>query len=172
MTQPSSFIRHSDRMARRGIARLTCQWTLALSIGLGVSLAPPAHAAGKDGYLDAIEAEGNRLEFLGKAKKEQEMLLRHTQAPASTLAKPQAAIPPNSTPAPATTAGPAVTQVQFERVLKERLPGSFALYDLLEQREKEAVFREYASAKSEGTIRFLPAVNKIIALTSASNKSR
>jgi hypothetical protein len=135
-----------------------------------------AHAASDD-YLKAIDAEGNRLEFLGQAKKEQEMLMRVApqtkvgQTPRAAQKKSVRAAP---VPAPgsATRTVRAPTRAEFELALRKNFPGSFALYSLLEPQEKEAVFNEYEHANSEGTIRFLPAVTKIILFNSTANKAR
>lgn len=136
-----------------------------------------AHAA--DDYLKAIEAEGDQLEFLGQAKKEQEMLMRSTPPRTKPTPKPKAAAPaPKQTarasataPAPFTASSDSVSQLDFEKALRGSFPGSYALYTLMDQKEKESVFREYKEADSEGTIRFLPAVTKIISL-SGKNKPR
>lgn len=140
-----------------------------------------AHAASDD-YLKAIDAEGNRLEFLGQAKKEQEMLMRDTpqvkdgQKPRAAQKKTVKAAPasvPSSSPDFATSATrTAASRAEFEQALKKNFPGSFALYSLLEPQEKEAVFNEYENVKSEGAIRFLPAVSKIILFNSMANKAR
>ena len=143
---------------------------------LGFSFTPDAgisRAQAADDYLKAIEAEGNDLEFLGQAKKEQEMLMRSTPPRAKPAPKPKAAAPaPKPTarasataPAPSTSSTDSVTQPEFERALRGSFPGSYALYSLMEPKEKESVFREYKEADSEGTIRFLPAVTKIISLS-------
>ena len=136
--------------------------------GAGISR---AHAA--DDYLKAIEAEGNELEFLGQAKKEQELLMRSTTPRSKQTPKPKAAAPaPKQTvrtsvtaPASSTAAPDSVSQTEFEKALRGSFPGSYALYSLLEPKDKESVFREYREADSEGTIRFLPAVTKIISLS-------
>ena len=136
--------------------------------GAGISR---AHAA--DDYLKAIEAEGNELEFLGQAKKEQELLMRSTPPRSKPAPKPKAAAPaPKQTvrtsvtaPASSTAAPDSVSQTEFEKALRGSFPGSYALYSLLEPKDKESVFREYREADSEGTIRFLPAVTKIISLS-------
>lgn len=136
--------------------------------GAGISR---AHAA--DDYLKAIEAEGNELEFLGQAKKEQELLMRSTPPRSKPAPKPKAAAPaPKQTarasataPSPSTAASDSVSQMEFEKALRKSFPGSYALYSLMEPKEKESVFHEYKEADSEGTIRFLPAVTKIISLS-------
>lgn len=136
--------------------------------GAGISR---AHAA--DDYLKAIEAEGNELEFLGQAKKEQELLMRSTPPRAKPAPKPRAAAPAPkpavktsiTSPASSTAAPDSVSQTEFEKALRGSFPGSYALYSLLEPKDKESVFREYREADSEGTIRFLPAVTKIISLS-------
>ncbi len=151
---------------------------------LGFNLTPGAglsraHAA--DDYLKAIEAEGDQLEFLGQAKKEQEILMRSSPPRTKPTPKPKAAAPvhaPKQTartsvtaPAPSTASSESVSQLEFEKALRGSFPGSYALYSLMEPKEKESVFREYKEADSEGTIRFLPAVTKIISL-SGKNKPR
>lgn len=143
-----------------------------MTISLAFFLAPdngvsPVHAANaSDDYVKFIEAEGNRLEFLGQAKKEQEMLLRNVPTPAKASPISKAATPKHAVKAPPAPPSASVTQQEFEKSLRESLPGSYKLYTLFEAHEKESVFREYENAKTEGTIRFLPAVTKILSLTS------
>ncbi len=173
---PLSFIRRHGWMRRGTAVGLARKWFFASFLGLATGLAQPALVAGKDSYVEAIEAEGNWLEFLGQAKKEQELLVRRTKTPARVSPKPRSVSPAQtakalSTPASAASAS-SVTQEQFEHLLRESFPGSYALYSMFEPRDKEAVYREYEDAKTQGTIRFLPAVNKIIALSSLSNKAR
>lgn len=178
--------------ARPGISRLhppgsrgRCSTVAAkalLPVFLLLILAVPFNrqaCAASDDYLKAIDAEGNRLEFLGQAKKEHEMLMRST-SPARDGQKPgtaqkktarttSAAVP---APSPDIASRTAVSRAEFEQALKKNFPGSFALYSLLEPQEKEAVFHEYENANSGGTIRFLPAVSKIISFNSMANKAR
>lgn len=129
--------------------------------------------AASDDYLKAIEAEGDRLEFLGQAKKEHEMLMR-VAPQAKVSQKPTAAQKKTAKAAPATDAATRTSseRAEFELALRKSFPGSFALYSLLEPQEKEAVFNEYERSNSEGTIRFLPAVTKIISFNSTANKPR
>lgn len=153
-----------------------------LPIFLLLILAAPwsqrVHAA-PDDYLKAIDAEGNRLEFLGQAKKEQEMLMsvapraKESQKPKVAQKKMAKAAPASVPTSPPDFASrTAASHAEFEQALKKNFPGSFALYSLLEPQEKEAIFREYDNANSEGTIRFLPAVSKIISFNSMANKAR
>lgn len=147
-----------------------CVWIVVSLLSATTSWIQPVIAASQDDYTAAIEAEGNRLEYLGKAKREHEMLMRQT--PTAGAPKRNAPSPhPTASKLPAPPAASAaattpVTKSQFESALHERLPGSYALYEMLEPAERDAVFREYENAGTEGTIRFLPAVNKIIALSS------
>lgn len=116
------------------------------------------HAAkGADPYLQAINAEGDRLESLGKARQEEEQLRRQV-----TVAKPAA--PKAAVAAP-------VTQQQFEGELRSSFPGSFALYSLMSADEKQVVFSEYQKKNAEGSARFIPAVVKIISITNAKTTS-
>lgn len=141
--------------------------------------------AASDDYLKAIDAEGQRLEPLGQAKKEQEMLMRGAAlAPAKESSKKkeshrartktvqkkseQTAATPALAPASAIPAS--VSFQEFERSLSSNFPGSYALYSILSPPEKEAVFGEYQNAKTGATIRFLPAITKIIAYSSKGGK--
>jgi hypothetical protein len=105
---------------------------------------PRVHAA--DDYLTAIEAEGNELEFLGQAKKEQEMLLRSAPAKPRAAPKPKVSSPKQASvqtaKAPSAAPPDSMTQAEFEKVLRGKFTGSYALYAVLGQSEKESVFRE------------------------------
>jgi len=165
------------RFQQHGIAALLGAIVLPLAIGFAV--AKTAQAA-PDTYLDAINAEGDRLEVLGQAKKEHELLMR--SAPASkesaksrTAQKKQV----KATPAPVTSTAPAsasasssVTNQEFEQALRKNFPGSYALYSLLDPKQQEAVFNEYEQSSSDGPARFLPVVTKIISFTTAKNRTR
>lgn len=121
-----------------------------------------AAAAGPDPYLQAINAEGNRLESLGRARQEQEELVRQQQAapPAPPVRRAAAA------PAPATS------QKQFEDTLRKSFPGSYALYSIMSSEEQGEVYAEFQKKDVEGTARFIPVVVKIIAITSANSSNR
>lgn len=154
---------------------------LVLPLAIGLTGIKPAQAA--DSYLDAINAEGDRLEVLGQAKKEQELLMR--SAPASskenTKPKPVQKKQVKATPAPVPSTAPSAaaarvpgsaTNQEFEQALRKNFPGSFALYSLLEPKQQEAVFNEYDQSTAEGPARFLPVVTKIISFTTAKNRTR
>jgi hypothetical protein len=126
-----------------------------------LSVAPlPVPAA--DDYLKAIEAEGNKLEYLGKAREEEQALRQ--QIP---VAKPMAK-PASTAPVSATT--PATMQA-FEQSLRQQFPASYALYSLLDPKDREAVYTEYQKSRSEGLARFLPVVSKIIAFSAPSKRA-
>jgi hypothetical protein len=140
---------------------------LAVVLLLIGGIAPDCARAASD-YLSAIEAEGDRLEFLGKARQEEEALRRLQQQPA------RSATPPPAAPAPAAKAAAAASPAAgaanmkgFEEQLRTQFPASFALYSLMEQQDKEAIYGEYQKTKTEGTVRFLPVVSKIVAISSA-----
>jgi hypothetical protein len=120
-----------------------------------------AEAAKDDPYLQAINAEGNRLEFLGKAKVEQEKLLRL-----------EAAEKKQADARPVAAAAAPVSQSGFEEALRRRFPGNYALYDLMNPEEKHQVYAEYQKKNAEGSARFVPAVMKIITITNASSANR
>ncbi|MCR4348217.1 MAG: hypothetical protein NUV55_13605 [Sulfuricaulis sp.] len=141
--------------------------------------------AASDDYLKAIDAEGQRLEPLGQAKKEQEILMRGAApAPATesskkkgshraktkTVQKKSENTAATPAPAPASVIPASTSFQEFERSLSSNFPGSYALYSMLSTPEKEAVFGEYQNAKTGGTIRFLPAITKIIAYSSKRGK--
>lgn len=119
---------------------------------LAVGVNTPAAAD----YLSAIEAAGDKLQPLGQARKEEETLRRLQQqqpAPAAAAAKPAA-------PATGGMKG-------FEDQLRGQFPGSFALYSLMDNKEKEQVYGEFQGAKGDGSARFLPVVTKIISISTA-----
>jgi heme exporter protein D len=134
----------------------------AVAVLLGSFFMLTAHAAkGNDPYLQAINSEGNRLESLGKAQEEREQLERLQ----STKKK-------GAVTAPATNAAAAPVNIQgFETALRDSFPGSFALYSLMDNAEKDLVYAEYQRKKSEGLARFTPVVVKIIAITNAKRAS-
>lgn len=123
-----------------------------------------APAAGPDPYLAAINAEGNQLESLGRARQEQEALVRQHQTPAPAAA----AAPVRRAAAPA----PATTQKQFEDTLRKSFPGSYALYSIMNADEQGEVYAEFQKKDVEGSARFIPVVVKIIAITSSNSSNR
>jgi len=149
---------------------------LALPLAISLTEVKPAQAA--DSYLDAINAEGDRLEVLGQAKKEQELLMRGAppskeSAKSKTAQKKQVKATPATAPSATSARAPgSATNQEFEQALRKNFPGSFALYSLLEPKQQEAVFNEYEQSSSEGPARFLPVVTKIISFTTAKNRKR
>ena len=135
---------------------------ILVTVLLGQLSATAMAAKDADPYLSAINAEGNRLESLGKAKQEEEALLREEKRSASAPA----------TARPKTTTTANVSQQQFEDALRQSFPGSYALYNLMDSGEKKDVFVEYNKRHVDGPARFIPAVKKIIAITSASSENR
>lgn len=136
----------------------------------GLVLALPAMAASDDPYLRALNAEGNHLESLDKAQKEREALLRQDaaeKAPARTKAAGAPVVKAAPTPS-----APATNIQSFEGALRQNFPGSYALYSLMEQHEKDQVYAEYQKKTGEGNARFIPVVVKIIAITNANTKNR
>lgn len=121
-----------------------------------------APAASPDPYLSALNAEGNKLESLGRARQEQEELVRQQRAaaPAAPVRRASAA------PAPATT------QKHFEDTLRVSFPGSYALYSIMNADEQREVYAEFQKKDVEGSARFIPVVVKIIAITSANSSNR
>lgn len=129
-----------------------CATRHAFAFCMALVLGNGAHAA--DDYLSAIEAEGNRIEFLGKARQEEEAIRRlQTNAPAAATA-------PAGQPKAAPT-----SMRGFEEELRAQFPGSFALYSLMDQKEREMVYAEFGKSKATGAARFLPVVSKIISIT-------
>lgn len=114
---------------------------------LCAALAQPASAAGDD-YLKALDEEAGTLEFLGKARKEQEQLQR-----AATSQKPSATNTPTST-----------DRAAFEKQLKEEFPASYTLYVKIKPQNKDVVFEEYSKSSSPGLARFYTVLGKIIAI--------
>lgn len=122
-------------------------------------------AASPDPYLAAINAEGNQLESLGRARQEQDALMRQQQAPAPKAA---AAAPVRRAAPPAAV----TTQPQFEDTLRKSFPGSYALYSIMNTDEQGEVYAEFQKKDVEGSARFIPVVVKIIAITSANSSNR
>lgn len=142
----------------------------ALVLLSGLTALPAGAAGAPDPYLQALDVEGDRLESLGKARKEQEALLHHYSAvKATAITKTTPAPAAKSVPA---TSAPVLDMQSFENALRQNFPGSFALYSLMEQSEKEQVYAEFQNKKGEGNARFIPVVIKIIAFTNATTKSR
>jgi hypothetical protein len=115
----------------------------------GVSIIQPASAAGDD-YLKALDEEAGTLEFLGRARKEQEQLQRAAAAQKSTV----------------TSVPVAGDRVAFERQLQENFPASYSLYIKMKQANKDAVFTEYSQSRSPGIARFNTVLGKIITISS------
>jgi hypothetical protein len=124
-----------------------------------------APAASPDPYLSAINAEGNQLESLGRARQEQDALLRQQQTPTPKAA---AAAPVRRAAPPAAV----TTQPQFEDTLRKSFPGSYALYSIMNADEQGEVYAEFQKKDVEGSARFIPVVVKIIAITSANSSNR
>lgn len=126
------------------------------------SFSPSAYTAEADPYLSAINVEGGKLESLGKAKKEEEALLR-LEAAERKQARPQQPAQPQK---PATDAS-SVNAKAFEDDLQKSFPGSYALYSLMDSGEKQQVLAEYQKRSAEGAGRYIPVIKKIIAITNA-----
>lgn len=157
MTTSSSEAQARVRAAPAATNRGAGCWH-AVAVLLGSFFMLTAHAAKDiDPYLQAINAEGNRLESLGKAQEEHEQLERQQ----STRKK-------GAVTAPATNATATPTTIQgFEAALRDNFPGNFALYSLMDSAEKGQVYAEYQKKKSDGLARFTPVVVKIIAITNS-----
>jgi len=150
------------------VARFVRTW-LSASVGLlSAPLACPVHAGPDDSYLKEINAEGQQLEYLGKARVEHEQLQRLEAAAKGHGSTPPAAPPKTTSPAAAAS----VSQSAFESALHQRFPGNYALYDVMSPDEKHQVYVEYQKNNIEGTARFLPTVRKIIAITTANSANR
>jgi hypothetical protein len=142
---------------RGGTSALTVAFVLGLSGIAGFS--PSACAAEPDPYLSALNAEGGKLESLGKAKQEQEALMRLEASEKKQATPPQ--------PAKTATAASSTSAKSFEDDLQKSFPGSYALYSLMDANEKQQVLAEYQQRKSEGAARYIPVIKKIIAITNA-----
>ncbi|BAU49313.1 hypothetical protein SVA_2765 [Sulfurifustis variabilis] len=130
----------SPHLIRRGVVALLA----SLALGAVIAGAPPPAEA--DDYLSAINAEGDRLESLGKARRERELLERRVSQPAA------------ATPV-------AADQAQFERELNAEFPASYALYSMMGADDRTKVYAEYRESRSGGAARFFPVLNRIIALS-------
>ena len=114
---------------------------------LCAAMAQPVSAASDD-YLKALDEEAGTLEFLGKAKKEQEQLQRAAASQQQNAAR-----------APVST-----DRTAFEKQLKEEFPASYTLYVKIKPQSKDAVFEEYSKSSSPGIGRFYSVLGKIIAI--------
>lgn len=114
-------------------------------LGALLSGAPCAAPAASD-YLSAINEEGDRLESLGKARRERELLEQRASQPSAVKAV-------------------AADQVQFERELNGEFPASYALYSMMSADDRAKVYAEYQQSRSGGAARFFPVLNRIIALS-------
>jgi hypothetical protein len=123
---------------------------------LCIALLASSAARAADDYLSAIEAEGSRIEFLGKARQEEEAVRRLQQTSTPVVAPAASAAQAKATPA---------SMRGFEDQLRDQFPGSFALYSLMDAQEREMVYAEFGKSKSTGAARFLPVVSKIIGIT-------
>ena len=112
-----------------------------------IALIPPALS---DDYLKALDQEAGTLEFLGKARKEQEQLQRAAAAQKPTVSS-------------APVAG---DRAAFERQLKDNFPASYSLYEKMKPKNKDVVFEEYNQARSPGIARFNTVLGKIITISS------
>lgn len=112
-------------------------------------------AAADDPYLQGLKAESDKLEQMGRARKEQESLERRAEAPA------QPAITSQSVSAPA--AAPSGAVAEFEKGLKQ-FPAGFALYEKLDDERRQVVFVEYSKEASNNR-RYSAAIRKTIELT-------
>lgn len=140
-------------------------WITAIPALIFMLHCTAAPAASPDPYLAAINAEGNQLESLGRAKQEQDTLMRQHQAPA---AKAATAAPVRRAAVPAAV----TTQQQFEDTLRKNFPGSYALYSIMNSEEQGEVYAEFQKKDVEGSARFIPVVVKIIAITSSNSTNR
>lgn len=128
----------------------------AIAVLLSLAAVPPAgNAQPMDDYTREIMAEGSRLETLGEAHRERE-ILEKSMAKSRPAPKPEKA---------AVTVAPKETDAAFEANLRATFPASFALYSLLTPEEKTAVRAEYDQSTSPGAARFHPVVSKIIAFS-------
>lgn len=140
----------------RAMSKKPVPWAAHCAFAVCITLLVGSAAHGADDYLSAIEAEGNRIEFLGKARQEEEAVRRLQQSQAARASTVPAA---NQAPvAPSSMRG-------FEDQLRAEFPGSFALYSLMDAKERETVYAEFGKSKSTGAARFLPVVSKIIVIT-------
>jgi hypothetical protein len=140
----------------RAISKKPVSRATHYALALCMTLLAGSGARAADDYLSAIEAEGNRMEFLGKARQEEEVVRRLHQTGAAPAAPTPVAA--QATVAPTSMRG-------FEDQLRSQFPGSFALYSLMDTKEREMVFAEFGKSKSTGAARFLPVVSKIIGIT-------
>lgn len=119
---------------------------LGMSAVLAVALAASGTGwAAEDPYLAGLHSEAQKLNSLGQAKKEQEMLEK-TVAP---VAK-----------APAEK--PSAKLVEFETEL-EQYPAGYGLYSKLDTKDKHTVYQEYLKAAPNR--RHAAAIRKTIELS-------
>jgi hypothetical protein len=148
---------------RTKLVRRSFLWTL---IWTSLLVVQPLPVKAADDYLRAITAEGERLETLGKARREEQALQQRIErqrraAPATNQGETKDRSPTAE-----------VTRAQFEQMLRREFPYSYALYVLLSEKEKEAVYAEYRKAGEEGVGRFLPVLRQIVRFSSEKNERR
>jgi hypothetical protein len=131
----------SPHPIKRGATALLVSVVLGALL-LGASYTAPA----ADDYLSAINEEGNRLESLGKARRERELLQQRASQPSPVKAV-------------------AADQAQFERELNTEFPASFALYSMMSADDRMTVYTAYQQSRAGGAARFFPVLNRIIALS-------
>lgn len=121
-------------------------WAACLSVIVTCALAAGMTWAAEDPYLAGLQDEAQKLDSLGQAKKEQEML----ETAAAPAPKAQAAVMPSA------------KQLEFETEL-EHYPAGFGLYTKLSGKDKDAVFQEYLKAAPNR--RYAAAIRKTIELS-------
>ncbi len=153
---PVSTRRYNGGGPMRAICRIPDRYAARCALALCTTLwiSGGTHAA--DDYLSAIEAEGNRIEFLSKARQEEAAVRRQQQSNGAAASTP---------PSPVQTSANPTSMRGFEDELRAQFPGSFALYSLMGQKEREMVYAEFGNSKATGAARFLPVISRIIAIT-------
>lgn len=123
-------------------------------------------AAGADDYISAVTAEGERLETLGKARREEERLRQTIER------RRQSPPPAAAAKAPAQDLPTTPTRAQFEQELRREFPYSYALYVLLTEKEKDEVYGEFLKGRDGGAAWFLPALKKIVGFSAGQHDPR
>lgn len=154
-----------DRFSR-GAAAVRAVAALAAATLLLAGLAGAAQGAdvSADEYLKSVREEGGRVELLDRAKRERDQIEKRVGRHAAPEAQPKPAKSGAGESAPSGTAPSGAEHAHFEQELRSAYPGSYALYTTLGPEGQTKVFAEFQQSRATGSARYIPAVNKIIAL--------
>jgi hypothetical protein len=117
-----------------------CALSIAFALGLGLTGATAlTHAAGDDDYTRAIREEGNKLEFLNRAKEEiQQSEQKEKQASQSATAQPVQSFKDIT---------------DFEKALYKDAPASYSLYSKLPTDKRTVIYALYQKERKMSVVK-------------------